>query len=237
MRHALVTGANRGIGAAIADALRAQGYRVSGLSRTAGELPACDVTDAAAVGTAFAAARERHGPIEILVNNAGAAESAPFLQTDDALLDRMLDVNLRGAWHCSRAALPDMQAAGWGRIVNIASIAGLAGYPYVSAYCAAKHALVGLTRALAAELALKPATQAITVNALCPGYTDTDLAHDAARHIAARTGRSEAEALAGLAASNPQGRLLTSAEIAAAVLRLCGEDADAFTGQTLSLSN
>lgn len=236
-RHALVTGASRGIGAAIATALEHAGAQVSRLARSSGpNLISCDVTDAEAVTAAFATARQQHGPIHILINNAGQVESAPFAKSGADLLQRMLDANLKSAWLCSQAALADLMAAGkdgqGGRIVNIASVAGQKGYAYVSAYCAAKHGLVGLTRALAVELA----TANVTVNALCPGYTDTDLVHDAARNIAAKTGCSEADALAKLAATNPQGRLIRPAEVAAAALWLCSPEAAAVTGQSLSIS-
>ncbi|RTL57804.1 MAG: SDR family oxidoreductase [Rhodocyclaceae bacterium] len=236
-RHALVTGASRGIGAAIATALEQAGAQVSRLARSSGpNIIACDVTEAAAVAAAFTQARQQHGPIHILINNAGQVESASFAKSGTDLLQRMLDANLKSAWLCSQAALADLTAAGkdgqGGRIVNIASVAGQKGYAYVSAYCAAKHGLVGLTRALAAELA----TANVTVNALCPGYTDTDLVQDAARNIAAKTGCSEADALAKLAATNPQGRLIRPAEVAAAALWLCSPEAAAVTGQSLSIS-
>lgn len=245
-RHAVVTGAGRGIGAAIARRLAAQGHRLTLMGRTAevlealrAQLPgqghavaAVDVADAASVDRAFARSREVSGPVEILVNNAGQAESAPFAKTDAALWQRMLDVNLTGTYLCTRAALPDLLDVGWGRIVNVASTAGLRGYAYVTAYTAAKHGVVGLTRALALELARK----GVTVNAVCPGYTETDLLRQSIEGIVAKTGRSPAQARAELAAGNPQGRLVQPEEVADAVAWLCGEAAAAVTGQAISVS-
>jgi NAD(P)-dependent dehydrogenase (short-subunit alcohol dehydrogenase family) len=244
-RHALVTGAGRGIGAAIARLLAQHGAQLTLLGRqretlqaVAGELAApahvatCDVTDPAAVSAAFDAAREKFGPVAILVNNAGQAESAPLGKTSLELWNRMLAVNLTGSFLCAQAALPQMLAARWGRVVNIASTAGLKGYAYVSAYVAAKHGVVGLTRALAIELARHP----VTVNAVCPGYTETDLLREGIARVAATTGRSAAEAREHFAAGNPQGRIIEPREVADAVLWLCGDGAASVTGQSIAVS-
>jgi len=212
-RHAVVTGASRGIGAAIAEALAAQGMRVTPMSRASG----VDVTQPDSVATAFAKARQAFGPVDILVNNAGAVESKPYLKFTDRDWDDCIAVNLHGVHYCTRAALPDMVERGWGRIVNIASVAGLRGFPYASAYAAAKHAVVGLTRSLAQEVASK----GVTVNAVCPGYVDTDIVTNAAKTIAGKTGRSQDEARATLAAANASGRLIRPGEVAEAVVRLC----------------
>ena len=175
------------------------------------------------------AAFARLGAVDILVNNAGAAESAPFAKTGLDMLERMLAVNLKAAFFCTQAVLPGMLAAKAGRIVNIASTAGLTGYPYVSAYVAAKHALVGLTRALA----LETARSGVTVNAVCPGFTDTDLVARAVETITAKTGRSTEAARAELAKTNPMGRLVTPQEVASAVAYLCLPGAGAVTGQAI----
>ena len=243
-RHAVVTGGGRGIGAAIATALSGEGARVTLMGRNGAQLKGkaatlpvgqavrCDVADETAVAAAYAEAARAFGPVAILVNNAGAAESAPFLRTSLELFRRMLEVNLIGTFLCSRAALPDMLEAGFGRIVNVASIAGLKGAAYVSAYCAAKHGVVGLTRALA----LETATKGITVNAVCPSYTDTDMARRAIANIVQKTGRSAAEAEAELVRKNPQGRLIRPDEVAATVLWLCAPGAEAITGQAIALA-
>ena len=244
-RHALVTGAARGIGAAIARMLAAEGARLTLLGRNstalaqlAGDLPGThgiavlDVADAAQVLTAFAQARAERGPIGILVNNAGQAESAPFAKQTLELWNRMLAVNLTGSFLCAQAALPDMLAAGRGRIVNIASTAGLKGYAYVSAYVAAKHGVIGLTRSLALEVA----KQGITVNAVCPGYTETDILRESIANVVAKTGRSEEEARAEFTKGNPQRRMVQPEEVADAVRWLCGDGASAVTGQAISVS-
>jgi NAD(P)-dependent dehydrogenase (short-subunit alcohol dehydrogenase family) len=244
-RHAVVTGGGRGIGAAVARALTEAGARVTLLGRDAGRLAAqagtlgegaradvADVTDEKAVAQAFSAARAAFGPVHILVNNAGAVRTQPFQRTDRALWDEMLAINLTGTYLCTRQALPAMIEQGFGRIVNVASTAGLKGYPYVTAYCAAKHGVIGLTRALALETARTD----VTVNAVCPGYTDTDIVRDAVRTIAAKTGRSEAQALEAIAAANPQQRLVTPDEVANAVLWLCLPGVEAVTGQAISVS-
>jgi NAD(P)-dependent dehydrogenase (short-subunit alcohol dehydrogenase family) len=245
-RHALVTGAARGIGAEIARTLAAEGAVLTllgrdraALLREADSLPGsghgvvtADVADPEAVPAAFAQARVERGPVAILVNNAGAAESAPFLKTSVALWQRMLSVNLTGSFLCAQAALPGMLEAGWGRIVNIASTAGQKGYAYVSAYTAAKHGVIGLTRSLALEVARK----GVTVNAVCPGYTDTDILRDSVSNVVGKTGRSEADALAEFASVNPQRRIVQPAEVADAVRWLCGEAAASVTGQSISVS-
>ncbi|QOF77028.1 SDR family NAD(P)-dependent oxidoreductase [Variovorax sp. 38R] len=245
-RHALVTGAARGIGAEIARTLAAQGAKLTLLGRDAQALQrvaetlagsghgvvAADVADPQAVQSAFAQARAERGAVTVLVNNAGAAESAPFLKTSVELWQRMLSVNLTGSFLCAQAALPDMLDAGWGRIVNIASTAGQKGYAYVSAYTAAKHGVIGLTRALALEVARK----GITVNAVCPGYTDTDILRNSVANVVGKTGRSEADALAEFSSVNPQKRIVQPAEVADAVRWLCGEGAASVTGQSISVS-
>jgi NAD(P)-dependent dehydrogenase (short-subunit alcohol dehydrogenase family) len=241
--HAVVTGASRGIGAAVAAALADAGARLSLLGRDAASLArvaaqlavepaAClvaDVTDETAVEEAFAAARRRQGPVRILINNAGQAASAKLVDTDLALWNSLLAVNVTGTYLCTRQAVPDMLEQGHGRIVNIASVAGLRGAPYISAYAASKHAVIGLTRSLALELASRD----ITVNAICPGYTDTDIVKQAVGNIVKRTGRSESEALAALVATNPQRRLISPEEVAATVLWLCAPGARSVTGQSI----
>jgi NAD(P)-dependent dehydrogenase (short-subunit alcohol dehydrogenase family) len=191
---------------------------------------AADVTDRDQLATAFAAAGKQHGTITILVNNAGAAEAAPFGKMDDELWDRLIAVNLTGVYNCTRAAINAMAEARVGRVVNIASTAGLKGYAYVAAYCAAKHGVVGLTRALALEYAKK----GVTVNAVCPGYTNTEIIEASLDKIVAATGRSRDEALAELVQVNPQRRLIEPEEVAATVMWLCQQES--ITGQAIAVA-
>jgi NAD(P)-dependent dehydrogenase (short-subunit alcohol dehydrogenase family) len=230
-RHAIVTGGGRGIGAAITSALRGAGARVTIMGRTRVDDESwieCDVADADSVARAFTEAARLAGTATILVNNAGQADAAGFLDTDLALWRRMLDVNLTGTFLATKAALPGMLAARFGRIVNIASTAGLEGAPGVSAYCAAKHGVVGLTRALARELSRQP----ITVNAVCPGYTETDMVKKAVANLVARGGTEE-EARARLARGNPQGRMLRPEEVADTVMWLCLPGSESVTGEAV----
>ena len=252
-RHALITGAGAGIGAAIALQLAQAGCRLTLCGRSQDTLQAqaetlraqvhdvavliapMDVADEHAVQAAVQQAQARFGPVNILVNNAGQASSQPFARTDAALWQQMLNVNLTGTYHCIQAVLPgmleDAKSGTPGRIVNIASTAGLKAYAYVSAYVAAKHGVVGLTKALALELARK----GVTVNAICPGYTETDIVREAVQNIVTKTGKSEAEARQALAASNPQQRLVKPQEVAQSVLWLCAAGSDAINGQAIAI--
>lgn len=246
-RHAVVTGAGRGIGAACASALVADGARVSLLGRDRSRLEQTaarlggprhaqpihtDVAEPAAVARAFVAARASFGPVHILINNAGQARSAKFTDTDPALWHALLAVNLTGTYLCAREVVPDMLAEGFGRIVNIASVAGLRGGAYIAAYAAAKHGVIGLTRSLAIEYA----TRSITVNALCPGFTDTDIVRDAVANIVRKTGRTPEAALESLLASNPQRRLIQPAEVAHAMRWLVRPGTESVTGQSLPIA-
>jgi len=243
-KHAFVTGGGRGIGRAIAAALARAGAAVTVIGRTeaplreavaAGEAAGCgvaDVTDVVEVQRQITAAEAARGPIAILINNAGSVESGPFIKADPSVFRAMWDVHLMGAVYATQAVLPGMIERGFGRIVNVASTAGLKGYAYVSAYCAAKHALVGLTRALAAETAAR----GVTVNAVCPGYTDTDLVRDSIKSVAAKTGRPQADVLAEYQKDAPIGRLIRPEEVAAAVVYLCSPEAAAVTGTTLAIA-
>ena len=244
-QHALVTGAGQGIGEAIARQLLARGAKVTVLGRRSAPLQAlveahvgqcqavqADVADADQVQAAFAQAIRTFGDIGILVNNAGQAASAPFMKMDLATWNHMLAVNLTGTMLCIQQVLPGMVVRGAGRIVNVASTAGLKGYGYVSGYCAAKHGVIGLTRSLALELAHK----GITVNAVCPGYTETDIVRESIDRVMQKTGRSEEQAMAEFVKGNPQGRLVQPTEVADAVLWLCGAGAGAITGQSIAVA-
>ena len=243
-KHAFVTGGGRGIGRAVAAALTGAGAAVTVIGRSekplqdavdAGDAAGygvADVTDAEQVGKTIESAEKDRGPVTILVNNAGSVETGPFAKADHQVFQNMWDVHLMGAVHASQAVLPGMVARGFGRIVNVASTAGLKGYPYVSAYCAAKHALVGLTRALAAETSKR----GVTVNAVCPGFADTELLRDSIDRVVEKTGRARSDVLAEYLHDTPIGRLVRPEEVAAAVLYLCSTEAAAVTGTTLAVA-
>jgi NAD(P)-dependent dehydrogenase (short-subunit alcohol dehydrogenase family) len=241
--HVLVTGGGRGIGRVVAAALTGAGATVTILGRNRATLEeaiaagaaqfaeVADVADQASVKSAIAMVAARQ-PIDILIANAGAAESAPFGRSDAALFQRMMDVNFMGVVHAAQAVLPGMIERRRGRVVAIASTAGLKGYAYVSAYSAAKHAVIGLVR----SLALETAKSGVTVNAVCPGFTETDLLEGSIDNIIKKTGRSREQAVSELSKHNPQGRLVTPQEVADAVLWLCGEGASAITGQAIAVA-
>jgi 3-hydroxybutyrate dehydrogenase len=245
-KHAVVTGASRGIGAAIACVLARRGADVTLMSRNEARLAeqaatltqafngkaqaiAIDIAQPEQVSAAFARAADQFGPPQILINNAGIATAAPIAKTDLAKWQQMVAVNLTGAFLCIREVVQEMAKGDYGRIVNIASTAGLTGYAYVTAYCAAKHGLIGLTRALASEMA----HTGVTVNAVCPGYTDTEIVAEAVGNIVAKTGRTREQALRELTAHNPQGRLVRPDEVAETVGWLCSPSSASITGQSI----
>jgi 3-hydroxybutyrate dehydrogenase len=242
---ALITGGGRGIGRAIALAFAREGARTVVSARTEDQIESvskeignnalaivCDVSDPASVKQMFSTAKESlgRGP-DILVNNAGIAESAPLVHTDDELWHRHIAINLSGSFYCTRAALPSMIKGKWGRIINIASIAGKTGAPYISAYSASKHGLIGLTRSVALEVA----TLGITVNAICPGYVDTQMTTRAIENITKKTQRSSEEALEILEKTNPQNRLITPEEVAAVAMLLASEEGQGINGQAINV--
>ncbi len=237
--HVVISGGGTGVGAETARHFAKAGYKVTILGRTEATLRAqgvpyqiCDVTDDAAVRAAFAAARGAQGPVTAVVANAGAATSVPFAKMSAADLTAMTDVNLTGVFNVWQAALPDMKTAGSGRMIAIASTAGLKGYPYVAGYCAAKHGVVGLARALAMELA----ASGITVNAICPGFIETPLLERSIANIVEKTGMSAGDAAKSLTKGNPQRRFIQTDEVAATALWLCSDAAKSVNGHALSLS-
>jgi NAD(P)-dependent dehydrogenase (short-subunit alcohol dehydrogenase family) len=249
-RTAFITGGGRGIGRAVALAFAREGARVfvvarteAEVERTAAEVRAecgepsaahgvCDVADSASVARAFADAREFFGSgVDVLVNNAGIAESAKLWDATDEFWHRHIAVNLSGTFYCMREALPSMVERGWGRVVNVASVAGKTGAPYVSAYTASKHGVLGLTRSAALEVA----TKGVTVNALCPGYVDTEMTARAVENIQAKTGRTADAALEAIKRMSPQNRLVTPEEVAALALLLASEDGRGITGQAINV--
>lgn len=248
-RIALITGGGRGIGRAIARTFAREGARIALCSRTQAEIAqvadelrrefsvdvmedVCDVSDPQDVAEFFLAAFNAfQQPPDILVNNAGIAESAPFVKTEDELWQRHLAINLSATFYCMRAALPDMLARGWGRVINIASIAGKTGAPYIAAYSASKHGVLGLTRSAALEVA----GRGVTVNAICPGYVDTPMTARAVETIAAKTNKSADEAVEALKRMSPQNRLITPEEVAALALLMASEEGRGINGQAINV--
>ena len=239
-KTALVTGGGRGIGKAIAERLAHDGARIIVAGRTLSDLEVVagatsgiairmDVSERASIEAGLAKIQEQGERVDILVNNAGVAESAPLDKTYDALWEHMMAVNVTGAFRLARALIPSMVSAGWGRVINIASNAGVTGYAYSSAYCASKHALVGMTRAIAVEIALTP----VTINAICPGWVATRMVDETVTRIAEKTGRGAAEARTSLERMSPQRRIFEPSEVAHLVATLCADEARSVHGQAI----
>jgi NAD(P)-dependent dehydrogenase (short-subunit alcohol dehydrogenase family) len=243
-KHVFITGGGHGIGAASAEELAAHGTKLTLTGRNMKKLEAMaaalpgaearqlDVTDEAAVERVFAEAAASLGAIDILVNNSGIAETAPYMRTSSDMMRKLMEVNLIGAHVCTQQVLPAMIESGWGRIVNISSLAGLSGQPYIAAYCASKHAMVGLTRTLALEVAKK----GITVNAVCPAYVETGMVEAGVANIRKLTGMSEDDARGELAKKNPQGRIIEASEVGTTVAWLCLPGAESITGQSIAMA-
>ena len=241
---ALITGGGRGIGRAIALAFAHHGARIAVAARTAEQVEhvsaeigtgaialVCDVSDSQSVTRMFDQTRERLGDVDILVNNAGMAEGATLVTTSDDLWARHIAINLSGTFYCTRAAVPAMLKKNWGRIINIASIAGKTGAPYIAAYSASKHGVMGLTRSVGLELA----ATGITVNAICPGYVDTEMVARGIERITTKTGRTAEEARETLEKMNPQNRFTTAEEVAAVALLLASEEGRGINGQGINV--
>jgi NAD(P)-dependent dehydrogenase (short-subunit alcohol dehydrogenase family) len=245
-QHALITGGSRGIGAAISNTLAKLGANISLTGRTEGTLndqagalrvhegvevftATGDMSSEADVEKCFAAAAEKLGPVNILINNAGIGKSAPFHRMDTEFWNQTIGLNLTGTYLCTKQVYGTMREAGYGRIVNISSTVGLRGYPYIAAYCASKHGVIGLTR----TLALEAVKTGITVNAICPGYTDTDLVSDAVDSIVGKTGRDRDEIQSEIDNMSPMGRMVAPEEVAETVAWICLPSSASITGQAI----
>jgi len=237
-RHVLITGGGSGIGLATARRLTADGYTLTVCGRNVGKLEktgfaftAMDVTDPESIANGFVAATNHHGPVDIVISNAGSAQTAPALKTSLELWNQMIAVNLTGAFLCAQASLPSMVERGFGRFIVVASTAAVKAYPYTTAYASAKHGTLGLVRSLALELA----KTGVTCNAVCPGFTDTDIVRSAVKNITAKTGCSEQDALAAITKDNPMGHLITPGEVADSIAWLCSAGAGSVNGQAIMI--